>query len=180
MSMEPKNKRALLLLAVASGVFIIAMLILGVGRGGNKGGDLKTALKNRDEFSRKLADYQAIGPMVDDIDKLINLTPADFDLFGALGKIEEEAGVKDKIRSKTKDTGGGSNYFSETSVTLDLHQVNLNQLVALLQKIEEIGTSQAFVRVSQLKVTRSFTKDERTLDVTVKVTQYGRLAGAAP
>jgi hypothetical protein len=180
MSMDPKNKRALMLLAAVSGVFIIGMLVLGVGRGGNKGGDLKSALRSRDEFSKKLADYQAIGPMVDDTDKLIDLTPADYDLFGALGKIEEEAGVKEKIRSKTKDTGGGSNYFTETSVTLDLRQLSLEQLVSLLQKIEAIGTTQAFVRVSQLSVKRNFTKDERSLDVTVKVTQYGRLTGAAP
>jgi len=182
MKMDPRNKRALVILAAVGAVFVVVMLILGVGRGGNPETDLKRAGKLREDFFKNLDEYKTIGPQIDQIDQKIALAPLEFDLFGALDKIEKELDIQGNIKNKTKNASGGTDFYSEDYITMDLQKITLDKLVALLQKIEEITAgNQAFVRVSQLTVKRSsYKKEERTLDVTVKVTLYAKPGAAAP
>jgi hypothetical protein len=180
MKMDPRNKRALLILASAGAVFAFIMLVMG-GGGGSAESDLRRARKLRDDFNKSLAEYRTISAQVDAIDHKIATTPADFDLFGALGKIEEDLGIQGNIKNKTKNTAGGTDFYSESYITMDLQKITLDQLVKLLGRIEDITAGgQAFVRVSQLTVKRSFRPEERSLDVTIKVTLYSKPGESSP
>jgi hypothetical protein len=173
--MDPRNKRALLILAGFGGVFIIALLILGVGGGGGRDSDLKRIQKQQEGFYKDLAEYQKIAARVNAIDAKIDKTPSDYDLFGALGKIEEELGIKSNVRNQTNNSASSTDFYSEASVTMDLQKITLDQLVSLMSKIEDINTAgEAFVRISQLTVSRSFKEEDRILDVTIKVAYYSR------
>jgi len=168
-SIEKKDARALVILGIAAFVFVIVILIMGVGGKGGRGNDVKRAENARNEFQKKLAEYREIAAGIDEIDSKIKQTPPDEELFDALNKIVEDLGLTDKIKKMTPNAAPGADYYSETYVDLDMDPITAEKLMALLTKIEE---SEAFLQVSKLNVKRRFRKEEKAIDVDLRVSMY--------
>jgi len=165
--MEPREKKMLVLGAVALVVFIVIWKVTG-DEPGNRGDDLKRVEHNRDLFIADLKEYQRLRGTVEKVDKSLEKTPPDFDLYGALNEMVEDLDLRSAIKKMTPHDASGTEFYSESYVDMDIKEVSLDGLVELLKKIED---SPAFLRVSQLSVKRRF-KEEGLLDVSIRVAAY--------
>jgi len=174
--LQPREKWALVLMAIMLIGFSWYMYSWLSKDSGTRRGttDLKKIERQRDMFLADLGQYQAIRGPVEETDKNIERTPADYDLDGALIEMANSLGIK--IKSVKEQEGAGTDYYTEFYVDVDMKQVHLDELVSLLEKVE---AAPAFLRVSRLSVKRRFS-DDRTLDVTVRVTAYGGKSEESP
>lgn len=167
--LKPSEKRLLLFGAVA--MIIMGYLLVSSFTGGPGGGQatsLRKMERDRDDLIAAIGQYQAISGNVKDIDTKLKKTPADFDLDGQLIDMIDSLGLRQTVRNVTTHEAGGTDYYSESYVDVDLKEISLDDVVELLKKIE---TAPAFVRVSQISVKRRYS-DDRTLDVNLRVAVY--------
>jgi hypothetical protein len=177
--LQPREKKLLLAGAVVLLVFLIFVLSRFSGSGGGGTDDFKKISRARDTFMADLNQYQSMAGTVNRVEQNLAKSPANFDLYGAMSGIVDALSLRDKVRNLSQRTGGGGNYYTENYVDMDLKQITLDDLVALLKKISE---QPAFLKVSNLSVKRRFS-DDRTLDVTMRVSLYSKKqpeAAAAP
>jgi len=175
--LKPSEKRLLLLGGVA--MIIMGYLIISSFTGGPGGGqatNLRKMERDRDNLFASIEQYQAISGNVNDIDKKLKKTPADFDLDGRLIDMIDQLGLRSKVRNVTTGESGGTDYYSESYVDVDIKEVALDDVVDLLKTIE---TAPAFVRVSQLSIKRRYS-DDRTLDVNLRVAVFAEKATETP
>jgi type II secretory pathway component PulM len=169
--LKPREKK--LLAAGAAALIIFVFFVYSKFGGGPAQGDddFKKITHTRDAFMDDLASYQAQSGSVDRIDKMLDKTPAGFDLYGAMSAMVDALGIRDKIKNLTQHSGEGGNFYDESYVDVDLKQITLDDLVELLKKVDE---QPAFLRVSTLSVKRRFSAEDKTLDVTLRVSAYSR------
>ena len=174
--LEKREKWALALMAAVFAVFAILMYpTLFQDQGQQRGAaSLKKIEHQRDMFMAELKEYQEIRGPVEEIDKKLEKTPPDYDLDGALIEMANSLGIQ--LKSVKEHDAGGTDFYTEIYVDMDMKEVSLDDLVALLKKIE---AAPAFLRVSQLSVKRRFS-DDRTLDVTARVAAYAKKSEESP
>jgi hypothetical protein len=112
---------------------------------------------------------------VETIDGKLAQTPPDYDLYGELIKIQEAGSLGPMTRKMNREQGSGTDFYTELYVDWDLQGVYLDDLVALLGKIESLP---AFVRVSQLSVKKH--PQDNTIDVSLRVAAYASTKPTGP
>lgn len=166
--LEPREKKMLAVGAIALAVFIGVWSLAGEDKKG-RGTNLKRVRHDYNQFVTDLNEYQQIRTTVDKIDKKLKRTPSDFDhnsLYETLNGIVEPLGLP--INKMIPHEAGGTDFYTEYYVDMDMKQISLDDLVELLKKID---SSPSFLRVSQLSVKRRF-NEEAKLDVSIRVAAY--------
>ena len=191
--LQPREKWILVGGGIVFIIFIAVYFLPGGSPKAPKGGT-KAAERAKEAFSSELQEYQALQGTVGKIDDLLNRTPPDYDLYGALTQILEAANLRSQTRKMNREQGSGTDYYSESFVDLDLQEIHLEDLVDLMKKVEELP---AFVRVSQLSVKRRYQggspgaggpppaegkaqEENSALDVSLRIAVYSKGAPKTP
>lgn len=175
--LAPREKKLLAAGLLLMVVFAIIMYSTFFGSGAQRqGADLKRMEHVRQTFLSELDQYRSIRGLVEEVDKNLEKTPGGYELFDTISSIIDTLGIRSAVTNMTPNKTSGTEYYSEVYVDVDIKQITLDDLVALLEQIEK---QPAFLRVSQLSVKRRFS-DDRTLDVNIRVMAYGNKEEGEP
>ena len=167
--LESREKLLILAGAAVAVVFIIVFSVRGCGPKRSGNADLVRLQKTRDAFMVDLRQYRTLKQTIDRIDQKLASTPQDYDLFGTVSGVVETLGLRTAIRNIKPNQSAGTDFFTEAYVDMDMQGITLNDLVKLLSEIEK---TPAFIRVSNLSVTKRI-GEEKQLNVNIRVTAYG-------
>ena len=176
-NLEPREKKVLAW-GVAAAALILGYLILtSLPAGG--GDNLKQTQKVNEQFQQNLREYQALRGVVEVVDRKLAKTPPGYDLFGTLNNIVQELQLGSDIKAMVPHDGSGTDYYDEKYVDMTIQGVNLDNLVQFLQKLD---AEPAFLRVTQVSITKRFSQDksDNGLDVSIRIAAYAKKEAPTP
>jgi|GEM_PF-4344426 len=168
MSRQLEKREKILLLAC--GVFLVVFLLFFLFRGGGGATDQDPAdlAMQREMLASQIERYEKTKAKIDIIDQKISRTPVNYDLIGEMSKDCNELGLTLE-NIDPHESGSESDPYNEKSVTMNLEDMTLQDLVKLLQRIEN---SPAFLKVTRMNVKRKTFSEESLLNVRIRVAVY--------
>jgi len=168
--LEPREKKMIALGAAAFAVMAL-YLLFSAGGPDDRGADKRKVLRTRDAFMADFAEYRKMAPVVSEVERMLERTPEDYDLYGELSDMVDDLNLGSAVKSMKRHQSTRTEYYRDDYVDVDLQRIKLDHLVELLKKIE---SSSAFLRVDRMVVKRRFS-EEGELDVSMRVAAYSTL-----
>jgi type II secretory pathway component PulM len=176
-NLEPREKKVLAGGVAAAALILGYLIITSLPAGG--GDTLKQTQRVNEQFQQDLREYQALRGVVEAVDRKLAKTPAGYDLFGTLNNIVQELQLGSDIKAMVPHDGSGTDYYDEKYVDMTIQGVNLDNLVQFLQKLD---AEPAFLRVTQVSITKRFSQDksDNGLDVSIRIAAYAKKEAPTP
>ncbi|MFO8057557.1 MAG: hypothetical protein R6V10_09690 [bacterium] len=164
------EKREKILLAGAVSMLLVFMLFFLFRGGGEASSDQDPAelMMKKEMLRSRIKKYEKTKAKIDRFDKKIRRTPENYDLIGQMSKTCKELGLTLE-NIAPHESGSESDPYNEKSVTMNLDDLTLLDLVNLLKEIE---SSPAFLKVTRMNVKRKTFSEDSLLNVRIRVAVY--------
>ena len=169
---SPRERGLVMISAVVAPLTLVIWLGLAIGDG-------LAGMQTRNDKMRKaltvLADLKARGPrqLVDDVVSGMPVEPLSLETY--LSNAATAAGFV--LKGTTPRTPVTRNGFITSSVSLNVSDVNIDQLKKFLQEIE---TKSKYVAITRMDIARKEYKGKDKLDVAMEVSTYAKEAAKKP
>lgn len=165
--LSDREQMIFLLSCCGGGVFLL-FLIYSIMLASNvaMSSTISTNRANLQKVADLGAKYRGLSQKIDEMDRLISQTPANFRLATELENLASQSSVK--IESIKDKPGSPHKFYSETQAQVTIEQVQLRQLIDFLFAIEN---SQKAMRISTLQIKPNF-KDPKLLGVIFIVSTF--------
>jgi len=173
-NLEPRERTLVIIAGVMAVIFVGYFALRGSGPKPARE-DLDNLKRARTEFFSQLEEFKSLEAGNQVIDGRLNATPQSYRTSSKTALIEEMNGYLNILgisyHGMSPSEGGGSEFYSEASLTIDIREVALSELVNLLKMID---SSPAFLRVTNLSLRRKHANlaEPSPLDVSMRVTVY--------
>ena len=166
-SLSQKDKRALTILLIALGIFVVMQFIFFPLLAHRKQLERKIESKENGlvEMRTMQEEITRLSRRSTGLEELVAARPADFSLFAFLEEKCAETQVKDNISYMKPSDATGDGPVQQVMVEMKLKAIRINLLVAFLERIE---SSKNIVALQRIQVDVN-DKEQGTLDVIMKV-----------
>lgn len=166
-SLSQKDKRALMLLGVALGIFAFIQFAFSPLLAQRKQLERKIESKESGlmEMQTMQNEINRLSRRSNSLEQMVAARPADFSLFAFLEEQCAETLVKDNISYMKPSDPSGDGAVQQVTVEMKLKAIRLHLLVAFLERVESAQHIVALKRIS-IQVNK---KDRGTLDVIMQV-----------
>jgi len=166
-SLSQKDKRALMFLGIALGIFAFIQFAFSPLLAQRK--QLERKIKSKEsglmEMQTMQNEINQLSIQSNSLEQMVAARPADFSLFAFLEEKCAETQVKDNISYMKPSDPSGDGAVQQIMVEMKLKAIRLNLLVAFLERVESAQHIVALKRIS-IQVNK---KDHGTLDVIMQV-----------
>ena len=162
------REQLIFLLSSAGGGIFLLFLIYSIVLASNVslGSKIEANRKNLQTMSDLGAKYRNLSQKIDDMDKMIAQTPANFQLGSELEAIAQQNQVK--IESIKDHPGAPHEFYVETQAAISIGEIQILPLINFLFAIENSAKP---MRISTLQIKPNF-KDPKLLNVNFVVSTF--------